>query len=161
LLPRTVDDNIIIVDGLAYSPAKLTILSILWRTSVSSLREFLKIKLGPHGEALRQVIHARDLGQDTFRVYGQVIVYEKIEEVAHEIIEMPLRTRVNGGIVWSMVFGGVRWMVVMSKCTQIPAVLCLQPPGTFPLVKIRPEDLPSIAAQLRLHKKRRYPLPPR
>lgn len=61
--PGLVAGKILLLTNLPYRPLKLFRLSLLWRMSVSSLREFALVKLGPHEERIRQMLLQDDPGQ--------------------------------------------------------------------------------------------------
>lgn len=62
-------------EGLPYSATKLYLLSLLWRMSVSRLPAFSEVRLGPHAEAIRQMLIAGNPGRaDEYGCTLQVVI---------------------------------------------------------------------------------------
>jgi len=63
--PSTLTGRALVLKGIDYRKTKLLLLSILWRSSVSSLVPFRDVRLGPHEERLRALMDAADPGPET------------------------------------------------------------------------------------------------
>tara|TARA_B100000315_G_scaffold8245_1_gene8198 strand:+ start:51617 stop:52018 length:402 start_codon:yes stop_codon:yes gene_type:complete len=55
--------KLVYLEGVDYKQLRLFGLSVLWRASVSSLKIFEQVKLGPHEEILRRMILNEDPGK--------------------------------------------------------------------------------------------------
>lgn len=100
--------------GLDYNKLKLFQLSILWRAGISSLRSFSQVKLGPHAERIRKMLHNDDPGVEA--VYGClmfVLMHES--EVMPDIIVPPTFARLGSQMAYRFVFGGLVFLYVVSS----------------------------------------------
>jgi hypothetical protein len=119
-LPLNVKEagNRLHVSGLEYSKLRLFQLSILWRASVSSLPEFSQVRLGPHEERIRALLHAQDPGpHDAYGCIVCALVHDK--EVVEDLVVPPTWARIAGLKAYRFVFGGVVFVFVVSS-NQIP-----------------------------------------
>jgi hypothetical protein len=67
-----------VCENVDYKLFKLFLLSILWRASISSRPMFSSVKLGPHEETIRRMIHEGDPGKEsTYPISMLTTVHEK------------------------------------------------------------------------------------
>ena len=145
LMPKVVDEDHCIVEGLDYVSTKLLFLSILWRASVSMSDACDGVSLGPHEDRIRDLLLEENLGRDDYRIWGRVIAYSPSNKVAHHLVTTPARVRFRGLNAYQMVFGGVAWLVVLSTGQTLPIdPLCFRQSGRLHLVRTRPEGVMSL-----------------
>lgn len=101
------------VSGINYKSFKLFQLSILWRASVSTLQFFENVSLGPHEEAIRQMLLAEDPG--SAKRYGCIMFGLKFNGAAFtDLMIQPGRLRLHGHVAYRFVFGGFLWAYLVS-----------------------------------------------
>lgn len=105
-------DVSVVVD---YAPFKLFHLLNLFRASVSSLPSFEDVDLGPHEEQIRKMLLTNSPGPSSvYPVAGSGIYDSKTGEIA-PIVVSPQRHRDQGHTMYSQVYGGAMWMIVISE----------------------------------------------
>lgn len=107
-------DNVIIVKDIEYKQFKLFLLSILWRSSISSLEFFSEVSLGSHEDKVRRMILREDPGPS--EKYG-IILFALIDnnKIQADLIVQPSRARVYGQVNYRFIFGGFMWVFFVSK----------------------------------------------
>lgn len=115
-LPPRVPAQGISIQGFDYVTFKLLHLSVLWRASVSRLKEFGAVSLGPYEEKLRRMILDLDPGPPThFPIVGQVLVDpEDNYRVVHSLVAMPHRSRLDDAHAYLTCYAGVEWVCFMT-----------------------------------------------
>jgi hypothetical protein len=107
----------LIVSMLDYTLFKLFLLSILWRSSISSLKEFSEIFLGPHEEKLRKMLFKQKPGMS--HEYGIIAFYNPTNpEFWQDFLLAPDKSRINGHTFYRFVLGGIFWSIVVSSHSQ-------------------------------------------
>ncbi len=102
------------IKGLNYEQFKLFGLSILWRAGVSNIEFFRKVALGPHQEAIRQMIVKGEPGDpSTYGFFLSPVVVQEKDVV--EMMVQPTRSRIDGHFCYRFLFGGLVWVFVVSK----------------------------------------------
>jgi hypothetical protein len=122
------------ISGIDYEKFKLFQLSILWRASVLTLRFFKNVSLGPHEKTVQAMLRTEDPGAAT--KYGCIMFCLKFNGVAlADLMIQPGRVRVEGHIVYRLVFGGFLWAYFVSKHSVSPKTeRCFpQPSGSIVL----------------------------
>ena len=107
--------DIIYVSGVDYQKFKLFQISLLWRASVTSKREFSEVSLGGHEERLRLMLASNSPGEPW--EYGCVLTGFSGEEL-NRFIKLPNRHRFEGHIAYSMVCAGLVWTYIVSSHTH-------------------------------------------
>ncbi len=107
-------DSVIIVKDIDYKQFKLFLLSILWRSSVSSLEFFSKVNLGIHEEKIRKMILSDDPGPS--EKYG-IVPFALIDDhkIQADLIVQPSRTKIYGHVGYRFIFGGFLWAFYVSN----------------------------------------------
>jgi hypothetical protein len=108
------EGKLVHLGNIEYSKFKLFALSVLWRASVSSLKVFCQVKLGPHEEKLRLMILNDDPGAE----YQYPFILSPIlhgNEVQEALIVPPTWTRLDNHYAYRFVFGGIAWVFVVSS----------------------------------------------
>ena len=145
------DGNLIWVSGVDYAKFKLFQLSVLWRSGVSMLPFFGKVKIGPHAEILRKRLLANDPGQP--HEYGCALyALTNKDGVDRGLITQPHRFRMDLLRGYHFAFGGLSWLYFVSA-HPVPGPLAsafVQRSGTFALL---PQDSPGPMYVERLAKK--------
>ncbi len=115
-LPNDIPENEILIDGLDYVRFKLFHLSILWRAGVAQDPAFYQTDLGPHEQRIRKMILERDPGSPKdYRLFGFVVLRPGTRKVHRGVIAVPTRSRQDGLWVYSAIYGGCVWNIVLSK----------------------------------------------
>mgnify|MGYP001586023771 FL=1 len=114
--------KLICLFGLDYHKFKLFMLSILWRSSISEDKFFSHVQLGKyHENKIKQLIKNDNPG-DSFD-YPCVIFGLSDEEKTHSsVIVQPIRSRIQGHIVYRFVFSRFVWVYYVSS-HQLPPSL--------------------------------------
>lgn len=125
--------------GFNYTQFKLFLLSVLWRSSVSSLPEFWQVKLGRHEESLRKMLLASDPGcQGKYPVWLCLVT-----NVAHGGVAAPFKQKYNGHKTYQFQLGRIAALFTISKHIQSdPASsLALSESGCFGALCLRPREM--------------------
>lgn len=140
------EDNVIRVVNVKYDLFKLFQLSILWRSSITSLPVFKNGKLAPrHEKRIRSMLYNEDPGE--VNDYGCLMLGTNLEG------KMEIRFMLNPGVFKLdghthiyHTFGGFRWFfIISSHMRQInKSIFSLQQNGmlTFRLYEMK--DIPDI-----------------
>lgn len=96
--------------GINYSYFKLFQMSLLWRSSISSLLAFQQVSLGPHEEKIRQMLLKEDPGLST--KYFSILFYIPNTELLHKIMRSPVKIqgKFHGFTTYEFAMGGLSWM---------------------------------------------------
>lgn len=107
-------DSVIIIKGVDYKQFKLFLLSILWRSSVSSLEFFSEVNLGIHEEKIRKMILSDDPGPS--EKYG-IVLFALLDDhkIQADLIGQPSRTKMYGHVGYRFIFGGFMWAFFVSN----------------------------------------------
>ncbi|MDD5290611.1 MAG: hypothetical protein PHZ04_00670 [Patescibacteria group bacterium] len=105
--------------GVDYKKFKLFLLSILWKSSISSRDFFKDVKLGVYEEAIREMILNEDPKDP--KDYPCVIstYLNHKNKYPSDLIGQPLRIKDNLGTRYSFLIGGVHYFYFVSKLTQL------------------------------------------
>lgn len=119
-----------------YPTFKLFHLSILFRSSVSSLPTFRKVNLGAHEERIRQMLISKDSGKDwEYPILGSVVLHGG--KVERRLITTPIAGRYEEHIVYEQMYGGVVWHVLVSSHRNDSFCRAgLQPTGHITLIAV-------------------------
>jgi len=119
-VPKSPNDlnNIAVWSGIDYKTFKLFQLSLLWRASISNLPEFKQVKLGPHEEKIRVMLHYENPGKAY--EYGCAITRSKgLPEIFTELIMVPEMIRkIDGHRCVRFVINGMFWIYLISSHTK-------------------------------------------
>lgn len=130
LVTRT-EGNLIFIEGLDYKKFKLFQLSILWRASVSKQQFFEYVDLGPHEEIIRNQLVEEHAGVSSrYPCFMFGLKHESI--VVTDLIIQPKKTKLNGQVAYSFVFGGILWAFAVSNqdATEASLAATLRENGT-------------------------------
>jgi len=106
--------NLVKLEELDYIKFKLFSLSVLWRAAVSSLPFFSPVRLGPHEELLRRMVHENNPG--THEQYPFMMALVTHEDVVQtDLIIQPSWSRMEGHYSYRFVFGGIAWVYLVSS----------------------------------------------
>lgn len=113
-LPSSVSSSLIQVGNVDYERFKLFHLSILWRCSISSRKEFSSVDLGPYAEKLRKAILSGDAGpEEHYPLFGRVIVHDD-NSIAKGLVSGPSRARLDKSTVYYMCYAGCEWTFIVT-----------------------------------------------
>ena len=107
-----------------YQSFKLFHLSIIYRASVSSLPTFNQVSLGKHENVIRGMLINQDPGEENLYPIVGYSVLNNQKEVERRLITRPQITKIDGHRVYSSIYGGVMWWVVISshKCSAFSEI---------------------------------------
>lgn len=128
------------VFGIDYSQFKLFGLSVLWRSSVSSLPAFRAVQLGPHEGRIRQMLLTSDAG--VYHRYPCLIrLFPTQAKEAVATVIPPYKDRVGAHICYKALLGGLLFTWIVSSHTGPRAATrgVLREDGTLPLQISTPE----------------------
>lgn len=115
------EGSLIFIEGIDYKQFKLFQLSVLWRAGVSRQQFFEYVDLGPHEEFLRMQLLTEDPGNPGR--YSCLMFGMKYEEsILADLVVQPKKTKLDGRVAYSFVFGGFLWAFFVSG-QQLPANL--------------------------------------
>lgn len=115
------EENRLHLINLNYGMLKLFQLSVLWRASVSSRPEFSQVNLGPHEEAIRLMLLAKDPG--TSAKYGCIMSLVTHEDKPFTgLVVPPTWARIAGHRAYRFVFGGLAFVYVVTG-SELPMML--------------------------------------
>lgn len=98
-----------------FASFKLFHLSILFRSSVSSLPTFHEVNLGAHEERIRQMLLSGDPGHVWEYPILAFIVLNGRGEVERRLISCPISGRYEGHLAYGQIYGGAMWWISVSS----------------------------------------------
>ena len=93
------------------------LLSILWRASVSSHRNFKYVNLGQkHEESIRQILLGNQdpFHHNSYEIWGTAITHED-GVVIHDLVCPPLSFKIESHQCYATIFGGIQWYIKVSS----------------------------------------------
>jgi len=132
--------------GIDYNKFKLFLLSILWKSSVSSKEFFEQIKLGPHEDIIRKMIINGDPGDfDDYPCVLSTYLNHK-KKIPPELIGQPARIKDNLGTRYSFLIGGVSYFYFISRATILRWVfeVAVNKRGEMKLIHMNDEQAKKI-----------------
>lgn len=118
-----------------YATFKLFHLSVLFRSSVSSLPTFQEVNLGSHEARIRQLLLSADPGYDWEYPILALAVLNGRGEVERRLISRPISGQHEGHIAYGQIYGGAMWWILVSP--QRNHTFCqagLQPTGSITML---------------------------
>lgn len=137
-------------DKIDYRKFKLFQMSILWRMSVTSIRFFSDVNLGPHEETIRAMLLSENPGEPYD--YGCVLLMLMLDKkTLFNPLSPPERARMIGHRVYWFQAGGFMWTFLVSKhAITFPfRSHLLQKSGTLRVECCLAEDVPLVAREAR------------
>jgi hypothetical protein len=99
-----------------YKKIKLHQLSIIWRSSISSLDAFKNVALGPHEERIRKMIRDEEPGR--YDQYGcALFVNMEHKKIMQKLIIAPKMKKYNSHRLYNFILGGIFWSYFISSHT--------------------------------------------
>jgi len=127
------NENSIIVKNVDYNIFKLFQLSILWRASISQLKEFKEVYLGPHEEKIRNLLLNNN--PDDPHQYCCMIFYSSTIPLSIDLLLMPDMVRIEKHRCYRFILNGLFWIYFVSSHTDsLPEQLYLSRDGTLPIL---------------------------
>lgn len=116
-LPDRITEEAHLVRGIDYKRFKLFHVSILWRSSVSSLPFFEAVSLGPKWEGIaREMLLDEDPGPPSvFPIYAMALCDSDGSRVGSRVLWDTMMNRIRGQRVYYFLFGGCIWHYVVSN----------------------------------------------
>jgi hypothetical protein len=127
----------LLIHGIDYTLFKLFQISLLWRASISTRPEIIRISLGPHSERMRNMLFTEDPGE--VYEYGVVIYLfpESSKEMKDLIIPPSLsQKRIEGNRIYRAIFNGLFWTYFVSNHSKYFSFQehFLSKDGTLPII---------------------------
>lgn len=118
-----------------YQSFKLFHLSILFRSSVSSLPTFQEVNLGMHEERIRKMLISKNPGKDWEYPILAFAVLNGRGEVEKRLISCPISGRHEGHVAYGQIYGGAMWwLLVSSHRNDLFCRAGLQPSGQITMI---------------------------
>ncbi len=115
-LKKEKSGRIIIFSNLNYTIFKLFFLSIIWRASVTNMREF-PINLGPHEERIRIMLQKQEPGEQY--EYGITAFFNpEMQSLLQKMMCSPEPIKIDGYLFYRFLLSGVFWFIVVSSHSQ-------------------------------------------
>lgn len=113
--PDNISNNHVVLTGIDYGKFKLFLLSILWRSSISSHKAFRLIEVGEHQEKLRNKLINLDAGLECeYPIFPQFLLAPNSNVVFDGVIFSPTINKLNNTTSCLFVFGGVCWFYFLD-----------------------------------------------
>lgn len=142
-LPERIEEDSIVLDNIDYLKFKLYHLSILYRTSICTLRHFSHVNLGPHEEVIRQMLLNQN-DNDNYHIMAAALVKED-SSVVSGILTFPVRGRHQGHTFYKTLYAGCAWIIkVSSHGLRNQGEAGLQQDGTMVVTRERYETFAEI-----------------
>lgn len=112
--------------GVDYKKFKLFLLSLIWRSSISSKMPFKGVELGEHEEFIRQMLLMDDAG-DAGRYPSVLRMFRRHKEVMRSAIMTPFKLMQNGIVAYRCYFSGLictTYMMHGAEDSEPDGVLC-------------------------------------
>ena len=134
-LPQNMNDEFLELKDFDYNQFKLFHLSILWRCSVSTIVD--TVKLGPHEKKIADLILQEDAGpEDDYRFWGRILVDDN-NQIVHDLVSKPNEAKLDGHHVYYVCYGGCEWtFLVSSHSTAKYKDVCFQKDGSIRFLPI-------------------------
>ena len=97
-----------------YAQFKLFLLSVLWRSSISSRPIFQEVSLGPHEKNIRRMLLENEPG-DQMKYPCLIMTYRSLDKFPNDVVAQPSKARVNGGYVYKFLISGMVYIYYISK----------------------------------------------
>lgn len=135
--PSQPDGSTIIFRGVDYKPLRLFQLSILWRAGVSKLDFFRYVSLGSAHEARLRDWLLRDDPGEPWQYGCMMLALFHEGDVVRDLIDQPIRRRVQGLTCYRFIFGGLAWLYFVGSHRSLQGLetASLDPSGTLRLFK--------------------------
>ncbi|OGU81657.1 MAG: hypothetical protein A2W11_00435 [Ignavibacteria bacterium RBG_16_35_7] len=115
-IPQNIKTREYEADNLDYNKFILFHLSILWRASISSRKEFKNVRLdkGPHEELIRKLLENQiSPSYEDYSFFGKLLVHQG--KVIQDLIYEPINTKYKAHHVYVFTFGGAQWYYLVSS----------------------------------------------
>ena len=134
-LPQNMNNEFLELKHFDYNQFKLFHLSILWRCSVSTIVD--TVKLGPHEKKIADLILQEDAGpEDDYRFWGRILVDDN-NQIMHDLVSRPNKSKLDGHHVYYVCYGGCEWTFwISSHSTAKYKDVCFREDGNIRLFRI-------------------------
>lgn len=102
------------IEDIDYTKFKLFILSILWKSSISSRDIFKEISLGPYEKAIGEMLLNGNPGKSS-KFPCLILTYLNHKDISAELIAQPKRSKIDSGTTYNFLFGGISYTIFISK----------------------------------------------
>jgi len=127
------------IEGVDYASFKLLLLSILWRASIASRREYSSVTLGPYEEKIRQMLLERNPGPQMLFPCIVTLLKSPVR-----LIAPPAKGRYAGHTTYQFIITNVAlWFFISNRTEQEPMLeAALMENGSFQALVSEPEEIP-------------------
>ncbi|WP_321516444.1 hypothetical protein [Marinifilum fragile] len=102
------------IRNIDYKLLKLGLLTILWRSGISTRKTFQEVKLGPYEEKIRKMLIEENPSNDN-EIELVVLSWRNDRKMATDIIGQPRLHKTNGKIYYSIIINGYIILYFLSK----------------------------------------------
>jgi hypothetical protein len=142
------------VGGVSYPEFKLYLLSLLWRMSISTLKYFSDVSLGPHEEQIRLCLLNENPSKPIdYPCFITAILFQG--RFHPDWIFPPMRSKVNGAHCYAVVISGILYTFFITK-KPLPVnaeQVAISERGNFLMAVSRLEEIPFLYEILMQHSK--------
>ena len=135
--------NFINLSNINYNYTKLFLLSLLWRTNISTRREYKEVSLGPYEEKIRsQLLNGKCLEHNCIQI--NVLKFDDKSNFS-SFIGQPRRHKIDNSTVYSIILNGylVIYHLKTNKISKKMIAQSLLPEGTLNLILMPKKDVDS------------------
>ena len=145
-IPDTFENRLFEFPQSSYCDLKIFFLSILWRSSVSSLPEFKGVTLGQDGETIRGQLLRQECGPSTqFPIIARLLVSPVQSATYKWLILSPIAASFRGNQSWIFVFGGFAWLFTLGSSRDALSDGALPEIGRWHIPAVNFSSLDSLA----------------
>jgi len=106
------------ISNIDYTTTKLFLLSILWRSHISSLPFFKDIQLGPYSEKIRKMILTNNAGEEDEMETAIVYLKHDKSRTFNSVVQ-PRRLRFNHNAMYVFYINGILYHFNMSQINKL------------------------------------------
>jgi len=134
--------------GFDYDKFKLFLISILWRSSVSTLPEFWQVRLGQHEERLRAMLLSGNPGAR----YEYPLWLCPVMQSGHGGVAAPFKFKYEGHCTYQFQLGRIAVLFCVSSHLKSDNICSLAPgpDGRLGALCLRPRELPQLWQHLKM-----------
>ncbi|HEX6902895.1 MAG TPA: hypothetical protein VF789_24480 [Thermoanaerobaculia bacterium] len=145
-LPSELTISHIFVQDVDYENTKRFLLSVLWRSHVTSRPEFSGVDLGLHANKIDALLRSSaPILASVYSVFGYVLKNIETDGPDDKVLVTPARFRVGGHRSYVVAFLGIAWLIVISSHkVDLPQSCLLEPRKALLLPVVSTRDFGPI-----------------
>ncbi|GET33622.1 hypothetical protein PbJCM13498_24850 [Prolixibacter bellariivorans] len=102
------------IENIDYRLLKLSLLTILWRSGISSRQTYKEVSLGPYEEKIREQLFEEEPSSDS-DIPIVIMSWRNDSELATDVIAQPIKHRKNGKTYYSIILNGYIILYFVSE----------------------------------------------